>query len=70
MTIDPKPMFPAKPRVLAKRPCDGICRMSQTGPRASSMPANARERALAFEREHFFRDPDGEAGRGRLGLAY
>jgi hypothetical protein len=70
MTINPKPTFPFQPRVLAKGPGDGIGRMPQTGPWARSTPAKARERALAFEREQFFRDPDGEAGRGRLGLAY
>jgi len=70
MTINPNPMFPSRPHVLAKGPCDGGCWMSQTGPRASSTPAKARGRALVFEREHLFRDPDREAGRGRLGLAY
>jgi hypothetical protein len=70
MTINPKRMFPFEPRVLTKGPCDGVCRMPQTGPWASSTPAKAREHALAFECEQFFRDPDGEAGRGRLGLAY
>jgi hypothetical protein len=68
MTISPKPTFQLAVRVSAEESCERTGGMPKT--KADSMCLEEWRCALAFEGEPVSRDPDSEAGRGRLGLAY
>jgi len=71
MPFHPRPKFRLTAGLLAEPSCREIGRMSPTGPLRGFVRAQVRRRDWAIPREpDSFHDPDGEAGRGRLGHAY